>query len=138
MAKRGTAPIGSYAFIGGVLLAVVLGFATSQTWMIGILALLGLVVAVMNIPEKQEQGYLLANVALLIGAGTFSSMLSALAAPIQLGGFAGILQAILANLVFFVAPGAVLLALKDVYNLAQGKQPVAFGFPKPVHTGAQA
>jgi len=136
MAKKEATSIGSYAFIGGVLLAIVLGFMVAQTWMIAILAVLGLVVAVMNIPEKQEQGYLLANVALLIGAGTFSTMLSTLAAPVQLGGFASILQSILGNLVFFVAPGAVLIALKDVYNLAQGREPVAFGLPKPVHTGA--
>ena len=111
--------MGSYAFIAGVLLSVVLGFMTSQAWMVAVLAILGLVVAVMNITDKEVHAYLLANVAVIVGAGAFSSMLTVLATPLNLGGIAVMLPAILGNLIFFVAPGAVLIALKEVYALAK-------------------
>ncbi len=119
MAKQNGNMMGSYAFILGVLLAIVLGFMQAQAWMVAILAILGLVVALLNITDKEIHAYLLANVAIMIGAGSFSTMLTVLAAPLNLGGVANILQAILGNLVFFVAPGAVLIALKEIYNIAR-------------------
>ena len=48
-------------------------------------------------------------------------MLVTLAQPLALGKVALILQTITGNLVFFVAPGAVLIALKEVYKLASSK-----------------
>lgn len=120
MAKQTGNMMGSYAFILGVLLSIILGFMQAQAWMVAVLAILGLVVALLNITDKEIHAYLLANVAIMIGAGTFSSMLTVLAAP--LGGFGGLMgnmQSILGNLVFFVAPGAVLIALKEVYNIAR-------------------
>lgn len=111
--------MGSYAFIVGVLLSIVLGFMAPQAWMIAVLAVLGLVVALMNITDKEVHGYLLANVAIMVGAGSFSTMLTTLSVPLGLGGIATMLQGILANLVFFVTPGAVLIALKEVYSMAK-------------------
>ncbi len=119
MAKQNGNMMGSYAFLLGILLSVVLGFMQAQAWMVAILAILGLVVALLNITDKEVHAYLLANVAIMIGAGTFSSMLTVLAAPLGLGGISTMLQGILGNLVFFVAPGAVLIALKEVYGIAR-------------------
>lgn len=119
MARQDGNKMGSYAFILGVVLSVVLGFMQGQAWMVAVLAVLGLVVALLNITDKEVHSYLLANVAIMIGAGTFSNMLGVLATPLGLGGASTMLQGILGNLVFFVAPGAVLIALKEVYNLAR-------------------
>ncbi len=119
MAKQNGNMMGSYAFILGIVLSIVLGFMQAQAWMVAVLAILGLVVALLNITDKEIHGYLLANVAIMIGAGTFSSMLTVLAVPLGLGGISTMLQSILGNLVFFVAPGAVLIALKEVYNIAR-------------------
>ncbi|MBI5225948.1 hypothetical protein HY994_01765 [Candidatus Micrarchaeota archaeon] len=111
--------MGSYAFLAGIVLSIVLGFMTAQAWMVAVLAVLGLIVAVLNITDKEVHSYLLANVAIMVGAGAFSSMLTVLAAPLNLGGIATMLQGILGNLVFFVTPGAVLIALKEIYSLAK-------------------
>jgi hypothetical protein len=63
--------------------------------------------------------YLLANVAVIVGAGAFGQMIGILAAPLSLGGIATMLQTITGNLVFFVAPGAVLISLKQIWMLAK-------------------
>jgi len=120
MGNKTMRQVGSYAFILGLLLAVLLGFMQAPVWALAVLAVLGLAVAVLNIRQTEVRGYLLSNVAVMIGASTFSSMLTVLATPLSLGALAGILQAILGNLVFFVAPGAVLIALSEVYAMAQG------------------
>ncbi|MBI2445797.1 hypothetical protein HYV43_05395 [Candidatus Micrarchaeota archaeon] len=122
MANKTKRQIGSYAFIFGVLLAVLLGFMQAPVWAIAIMAVLGLVVAGLNIRHEEVRSYLLYNVALMVGVGTLSNMLSVLTAPLGLGSLAVLLQSILGNLVFFVAPGAVLIALSEVYALAQGNQ----------------
>ncbi|MBI5036156.1 hypothetical protein HZC09_02320 [Candidatus Micrarchaeota archaeon] len=113
--------VGDWAFILGVLLALVLGVFNLQpaSLMLAILAIMGLLVALLNITEKEVAGYLIANIAVLVGANAFSGMLITLATPLNLGSMATILQSIASNLVFFVAPGAVLIALKEIYALAQ-------------------
>ncbi|HLD75930.1 MAG TPA: hypothetical protein VI874_02850 [Candidatus Norongarragalinales archaeon] len=114
--------MGSYAFIGGSILSVLLGvFVTSQAWMLALLAILGLIVALVNITDEEVTGYLIANIAVLVGSTGFNAMLVTLAQPLALGKVALILQTITGNLVFFVAPGAVLIALKEVYKLASSK-----------------
>lgn len=117
-----TQKIGSYAFILGVLLSIVLGvFISAQAWMVALLAILGLIVALLNITEKEVAGYLIANIAVIVGANAFNGMLTALATPLALGGAATMLQTMTSNLVFFVAPGAVLISLKEIYALASGQ-----------------
>ena len=118
--KNSLSMVGGYAFIVGVLLSIVLGLMGSpQAWMLAVLAVLGLVVAFLNISKDEVHGYLLANVAVIVGAGAFGQMLSILAIPLNLGNVAAILQSITGNLVFFVAPGAVVIALKEIYHMAR-------------------
>ncbi len=121
MASKNMWPmIGSYAFIIGVLLSILLGVVVPAAgWMVALLAVLGLLVALLNITDKEVTGYLIANIAVMIGANSFNAMLATLAVPLGLGGIATMLSTITSNLVFFVAPGAVLIALKEIYGLAK-------------------
>lgn len=112
--------LGAYAFIVGVVLAIVLGvLIPPNAWLLAGLSILGLLVALLNVTEKEVHDYLLANVTVIIGANAFNVMVTSLASPLGLGAMATTLQTITSNLVFFVAPGAVLVALKEIYQLAR-------------------
>jgi len=107
--------VGSYAFIIGVILAIILGlFGTYittevQTYVIYLLIILGLIVGFLNIAEKQSFDFLIAAIALLAVGGAGLELLP------TIGLYLG---AILTNIAVFVAPAAVIVALKAIYSLA--------------------
>ena len=112
--------VGAYAFIVGVGLSIIMGvLIPPAAWMVAVLAILGLAVALINIKDEEVSGYLLANIAVLIGSNAFNTMLTTLTIPLKLGAAAVTLQTITGNLVFFVAPGAVLIALRQIYKIAK-------------------
>ncbi len=108
MAKKNNAKgLGWWAFIAGLIIAVVAGYTgrvPDWTWL---LVVLGLVVGYFNISKSEAVPFLLSTVALM-AAG--SAGLELLWAP--LGGM-------LAAVVIFVAPAAVVVAVKTVYEIAQ-------------------
>jgi len=101
--------VGHWAFIIGVLLAIIAGLVpqlqtATVTW---ILVILGLVVGLLNITVKEQEKFLVAVVALLIvgSAGAIPAL-------------GGIVLSILANIVALSAPAALIVALKAIYALA--------------------
>lgn len=103
--------LGSYAFLVVVALAILAGLVptlqanATVTW---VLLLLGLIVGLMNITKKETSGFLVASIALMLVGGVLPN----------LGVF---LAAILGNIVAFVAPAALVVSLKAVYDYAQKK-----------------
>ncbi len=114
--------IGSWAFILGVLIAVVGGavggYAVAYApWITLVLVILGLVVGFLNISQKEANDFLIAAIALsLVGVGANAAQLSTIPA------IGSVVQAIVVNIAVFVAPAALVVALKAVWNLA--KSPV--------------
>ena len=110
--------IGSWAFILGVIVAVIAGIAVgaADTY-VGpitlVLVILGLVVGFINIGDKEINGFLIASIA-LIAAG--SANLGSINQLVPLLGT--ILQRITTNVAVFVVPAALVVAMKAVYNLA--------------------
>ena len=101
--------IGHWAFIIGILLAIIAGLVPAWqtptiTW---ILVVIGLVVGLLNIQAKETTEFLVATIALLIvgSAGAIPAL-------------GVIVLSILANIVAIVAPAALIVALKAVYSLA--------------------
>jgi len=113
--------IGSYAFIVGVLLAVIVGVlsaAGSQSmlgefglWIPLILVILGVVVGVLNIKDKEIDKFLIASIA-LIGLAATAGGLSQV--PIVGMYLVGIVQ----NIAVFVAPAALIVAVKAIKGMA--------------------
>jgi hypothetical protein len=102
--------IGTWAFLIGVLIAIVAGLVpTLATPMTGwVLVILGLVVGFLNIRAKEAQEFLVACVAILVVTG--------------MGGLPFIgrtLGTILANIIAFVAPAAFLVAIRAIWALAE-------------------
>lgn len=109
------AEIGHWSFIVGVLIAVIAGLLSEQIGSSSTIAMLlvalGAIVGILNISEKEVYNFLIAAIALLgIGAAGLGSLpgLSAL----KVG-------EMVANIATFVAPAAIIVALKAVYDLGR-------------------
>lgn len=101
--------IGSWAFLIGVLLAVVLGVTDINSTWAWVLVVIGLIIGLFNITEAETHSFLMASVMLLIAAYTGKSALSA--TPL----FGDILNALL--MVF--VPATVIVAVKHVFSFAR-------------------
>jgi hypothetical protein len=109
--------IGPWSFILGLIIAVVAAFTGTIFWALGIL---GLVVGLLNITDKESTLYLIASMTFLLSANTLSLTLTKM---IQLIPFVAdwmkFIDPLLANITLFVAPGAAVVALKALYNLSR-------------------
>lgn len=107
------AMIGHWAFILGVIIAIVAGLlGTASEWIALLLVVLGVIVGFLNISDKETHAFLVAAIALLV---TGSAGLHTL--PL-VGVYLG---PILTNIATFVAPAVVIVALKEVYELGRKK-----------------
>ncbi|MBI4043761.1 MAG: hypothetical protein HY393_03070 [Candidatus Diapherotrites archaeon] len=104
--------MGGWAFILGVVIALLAGLAVSfgalggaAGWVVVVLVVLGLIVGFMNITDKETTPFLVASIALLAGSG----------AGLEVLPFVGTwIGNILNYIAVFVAPAAVIVALKAV------------------------
>ena len=105
--------VGSWSFIGGVIIALLSGFLTGQeAWMIPTLAVLGLIVGLLNINRHETQEFLLAAAAIVI----VTSLGGASLAETPVVGAQ--LQTILNSILIFVLPASIVVALREIYDLA--------------------
>ena len=103
------AQIGKWAFIVGLLIAVVAGLGFTQAWVGWVLALLGLIVGFLNIGDEETQSFLLASIALIVAANAVASL------P-WIGGYA---TSIIANLIAFLSAAVLVVALKSLFATAR-------------------
>jgi len=106
--------IGSWAFILGVIIAVVAGLAAKALtdfsgYITLVLVILGLIVGFLNIADKEITSFLVAAIAIGV-MGT-----AQLGAIPYVGEY---LASMVINISAFVAPAALVVALKAIYNLA--------------------
>lgn len=109
------AKIGEWAFLAGVILALLVGLfqAEAATGAVAaILVALGIIVGFLNIAEKETTAYLVATIALLVAGSTGFAVLPLVGDTVA---------AMLKNIVLFVAPAAVIVALKTVVTLGKKK-----------------
>lgn len=100
--------IGHWALVIGIVLAVLAGF-TEIPFLTIILFVLGLIVGLLNIKEKESTSFLVAVIALLlIGV-----------AGLQLGGLTTIVVSILNNFIAFLAAAGLVVALKQVIAMVK-------------------
>lgn len=118
---------GEWAFLLGVILAVVVGLFSSQLGsniigiVYGVLVLLGLVVGFLNIREKEINSFLIAAIALLLAANSwqpvtdiFTTIMGEVGSALIVNWIRGFFGALVA----FISPAAFIVALKAIYNLA--------------------
>ena len=107
--------IGSYAFLIGIGIAILAGVFSSvipKGTLTLILVILGLVVGFINITDTEVQGFLIASIALILTSNADLNSIPAV------GSY---LTAILSNITVFVAPAALIVALKAIKGMAESK-----------------
>ena len=101
--------IGSLAFIVGLVIAVAFGlFMEAGGTTIWILAFLGLVVGLLNVTHGEAHGYLVASIAFMLSANSLTMLLPMIGNALK-------------NVVTFVAPGAAIVAIRALYDIAKSK-----------------
>ena len=111
MAKKSSNMIGSWAFLIGVLLAIILGVIGGQltdTWAM-VLVIIGLVVGLLKIADEETSPFLMSGVSLIIASALGSSVLGSVPRANE------ILGALLAVFV----PATIIVAIKNVFSLAR-------------------
>lgn len=110
--------VGNYSFIIGVIIAIVLGIISlgaATAWLASLLVILGLIVGFLNVAGKETKEFLLVATVLIIAAGMGG-------ASATLGGVQYIgqyLSGIFTQVLAFVVPATVVVALKDTWRLGQ-------------------
>ena len=104
--------IAHYTFFVGLLIAIVAGLfrnVISAEVLVTTLVVLGFIVGLFNLTAKETMPFLVAAIALM------------LAGIVNLGLIPGVglyLRSILSNIVVFVVPGAIIVGLKTIWQLA--------------------
>jgi len=112
--KKSFSKIGVWSFLIGLLIAVLAGGVIQRsTSVVLVLALLGLIVGVLNVTSKEAIPFLVATIALVVSVSGMSIVLSGLS-----GVWTEALVKVLDNITIFVAPAALMVALKSIYVLA--------------------
>ncbi len=117
-----TQKIGGYAFIVGIVIALLAGIAGSLVagyagGITLVLVVLGLIVGYLNISDKEVVTFIVASIGLIVAGSANLKVIDSIVA-----GLGTVLQAILANLVVFIAPAVIVVGLKTVYDLAKSPE----------------
>ena len=101
--------IGKWAFIIGLVIAVLAGLFFQPEGVIWVLAFLGVLVGFLNVAAEETRGFLLASIALTLSATALNTL------PVV--GTA--LSLVLPFVVAFVAGGMIVVALKELFQTAR-------------------
>ena len=107
--------IGGWAFLIGVLLALVVGVLSvfnidmNTSLIAAILMGLGIIIGLLNITAKESMPFLLSGTALILAS--FFGMISTSTVPVA--------GAILVALLEIFVPATIIVAIKNVFNLAK-------------------
>ena len=113
--------VSAYAFLIGVILAVVFGLFNNSLEQAGglfytVLVIIGLVVGFMNVGDKNSSTFLMASLALIIVAALGSDPLKYVA---QNNYVVTALRNILGSLLVLFVPTTIVVALKTVFAMAK-------------------
>jgi hypothetical protein len=113
--KNVMAMVGAWAFIGGIIISLLLGFFAgyATAWATSVLIVLGLVVGFLNVTDKEMQTFLLSTVALVIVTSFGGQVLGSVAT------IGAVLQRTLNAIIVFVVPATIVVALKAVYAISK-------------------
>lgn len=105
--------LGNWAFIIGFIIAILAGLVMSSLTIlvVSVLVILGIIVGFLNVTQKEATPFLVASIALLAASqanlGVFQSYIN--------------LSQALDAIAIFVAPAAIIVAIKQVYSFASKK-----------------
>ena len=104
--------VAHYAFFAGLLIAIIAGFfrnLISPEVLVTTLVILGTIVGLFNLTAKETMPFLVATVALMLAGIVNLGLIPAVGLY---------LRSILSNIVVFVVPGAIIVGMKAIWQLA--------------------
>jgi len=104
-----TANIGKWAFILGLVIAVLAGLFYQPDWALWVLAILGVIVGFLNVTAEDTRGFLMAAIALTLSATALNTL------PIVGTAFSYVLPFVVA----FVAGATIVVALKELFQVGR-------------------
>lgn len=118
--------VGRYAFLLGVLLGVVWAIiaiinpvVATNTVVLSLLVILGIVVGLLNISAKETLPFLLASAVLVIMFGFGATYLGIVGQGSAFDFIGKFLQGLLTYLMILVVPSGIVVALKELYAFAE-------------------
>ena len=111
--------VGNYSFIIGVIIAIVLGVVSlgaATPWLASLLVVLGLIVGFLNVTGKETREFLLVAAVLIIAASVGTGAGAYLREVTIIGDY---LAGIFGQLLAFIVPATIVVALKDIWSLGQ-------------------
>ena len=103
------AKLGKWAFVAGLVFAFISPLFVQVAWFYWVMALLGLIVGFLNITSDETKGFLLAAIALILSATSVQGI------PL----IGDVVTFIMANIVAFIAPAVLVVALKSLFETAK-------------------
>lgn len=104
-----TPAVGRWAFVIGMVIAVLVGLGTNIPGAAAVIFILGLLVGLLNVPEKESTGFLVAVIAFLaLGV-----------AGLQIGALTPFVSDILTQFISFVSAAALVVAVKQTLTYAK-------------------
>ncbi|MFH1134171.1 MAG: hypothetical protein V1735_06805 [Nanoarchaeota archaeon] len=110
------AKMGIWAFVVGLVLAAIVAIWKANAppaWALFVIAVLGVLVGLLNVTDKETQAFLIATVAFML---SFSS-LATITEKVALGWAA--IGTFFNLMGVFIAPAAAVVAVKALFNLAK-------------------
>jgi len=118
--------IGAWAFLIGVILAVIIGLSTTwisipaltkySAYIYAILIVLGIVVGFLNVAGKDSQTFMIAGVILVIVSQFGMDSVNKSLIGIGLG---DVIKSVFGALLVLFVPATIIVALKTVFNIAK-------------------
>jgi len=107
--------IGMISFFAGMILATLAGIFWRDVAGISLaLVILGIVVGILNISDKEIMPFLVSAIALVVvGSGSFTALND------LVSGFGTILNGIVGHVATFMVPAAIINAVRSMWRLAQ-------------------
>jgi len=102
--------VGSWAFIIGIIIAIIAGFAPLNAVVTGILVFLGLLVGFLNITAKESNTFLFTALVLVVVADFGGGKLVSLTP---------ILKNMLDAIIVFIVPATLIVSFRAIYQLAK-------------------
>jgi len=117
---------GAWAFLVGVILAIMIGVATStfmpiptiakySSWIYGVLVILGIVIGYVNVGGKESQTFMVAGVILVIVSKFGMESVTGSLIGIGVG---DIVTSTFSALLALFVPATIIVALKTVFSIA--------------------
>lgn len=106
--------IGAFAFLGGILLSVIFGLIYGMShpvWLSTVLIILGLVIGLLNIEDRNISLFLIASITFIATSNSINAI------PVV----GDVLRGILVNLVYFVAPAALIVSIVAIIRVSNSK-----------------